>query len=530
MSSHAKSHPRRVLAMLPAMIAVLCTFATLAAAQDRPLPKWELYGGYSLFYPGADVHGKLPGALLPLSSRLETNPRGAGGSVTYNYNRWLGFTLDSSTHWGSGENTTVSKIDDAGFTNVSFGPKLTYRTAHFAPFIEAMAGWHRLNSDLFGSSDKLGFIGGGGIDVPVSKHFGLRLIRGDYVYSEHHFGPASVVPSTKVEGVRLQSGLMFMFGGGEEAAPVAASCSVSPSEVMVGESVTANVTVSNFNPKHPLTYNWSSTGGKVSGTNNTATIDTNGVAGGNYTVSARVADPKMKKGGEASCSSNFTVKEPVKNPPTITCSANPSTVQPGGSSTITSRANSPDGRNLTYSYSASAGSISGTSESTTLNTAGAALGTITVTCNTLDDRNLSASSTTTVTVEAPPPPPSAPEASKLNQIDFKMNSPRVDNAAKAILDDVALRMQRDADARVVLVGESASNEKGAKRLAEQRAVNTKAYLTKEKGIDPNRIEVRSGNAGTMQTEIWLVPAGATFNGDGTTVVSEQAAKPARKKK
>jgi len=49
MSSHLKGHLGRVLAMLPATIAVLCVFATLAAAQnqtapaatqDRPAPKW----------------------------------------------------------------------------------------------------------------------------------------------------------------------------------------------------------------------------------------------------------------------------------------------------------------------------------------------------------------------------------------------------------------------------------------------------------------------------------------------------------
>jgi opacity protein-like surface antigen len=52
--------------MLTAMIAVLCTFVSLAAAQDQPAPKWELYGGYSFFQPGTDVHGQLPGALLPV--------------------------------------------------------------------------------------------------------------------------------------------------------------------------------------------------------------------------------------------------------------------------------------------------------------------------------------------------------------------------------------------------------------------------------------------------------------------------------
>jgi len=55
MSFQSKSHPGRVLAMPTAMIAVLCAFATFVAAQDQPAPKWELYGGYSLFHPGADV-------------------------------------------------------------------------------------------------------------------------------------------------------------------------------------------------------------------------------------------------------------------------------------------------------------------------------------------------------------------------------------------------------------------------------------------------------------------------------------------
>ena len=66
MPSQSKSHPGRVLAMLTAMIAVLRTFASLAAAQDQPAPKWELYLGYSFFQPGTDVHGQLPGALLPV--------------------------------------------------------------------------------------------------------------------------------------------------------------------------------------------------------------------------------------------------------------------------------------------------------------------------------------------------------------------------------------------------------------------------------------------------------------------------------
>src|SRR4029077_2730287 len=112
-----------------------------------------------------------------------------------------------------------------------------------------------------------------------------------------------------------------------------------------------------------------SNGGKVSGKDNTATIDTNGVAGGKYAVTAHVSDPKMKKGGDVSCSANFTVKEPPKNPPTISCSADPATVQAGGTSTITCACTSPDGVPVTVGgWNASAGTLSGSGNSATLNT------------------------------------------------------------------------------------------------------------------------------------------------------------------
>jgi outer membrane protein OmpA-like peptidoglycan-associated protein len=309
---------------------------------------------------------------------------------------------------------------------------------------------------------------------------------------------------------------------------------VNPTEVFEGEPVTATATPSNFNPKRTLAYSWSGTGVKVTSTAATANIDTKGLQPGSYSVKANITDGKK---GIADCTASFTVKQP--RPPTISCSANPSTVEVNGTSQVTCTGSSPDGRNLTYSYTASAGNISGTGNTATLNTAGAQPGPITVKGTATDDRNLSASAETSVNVEAPPPPPppaAAPEASKLNEIAFKRNSPRVDNAAKAILDEVALRLQRDADAKAVLVGQADAKETGAKKLAAQRAVNAKAYLVAEKGIDASRIETRTGSGAAMSTEIWLVPAGATFNATGTEVVSEKVkptatkhAAPAKKK-
>jgi outer membrane protein OmpA-like peptidoglycan-associated protein len=511
-----------------AVVGVLCCVGTLAAAQDQPAPKWELFGGYSFFHPGADVHGVLPGGLLPVTSRLEPNPRGAGASVTYNFNRWFGLTLDASAHWGSRETGLDKRIDDAAFYNLSFGPKITFRSAHLSPFLEALVGDHRLMPAAFHDIDRLGFMGGGGLDINVSRHVALRLIRADYVMSSYRYGPSATTPSTDIRGVRLQSGLVFMFGGEPAGPPPSASCTVNPREVMVGEPVTATAAGSNFNSKHSLNYTWSSTGGKITGKDSTASIDTNGMAGGSYRASVHITDPKMKKGGEASCMATFTVKELPKNPPAISCSANPATVQAGTPSTISCTCTSPDNAPVTVGgWTTSGGSVSSSVGSTAaLNTSGAPGGPITVSGTCTDSRGLTTAASTQVTVEVPPPPP--PQSSKLSQCDFPNEKKpwRVDNTCKAILDDVAKNLQQNPDNKLVIVGNAEPTEK-RKNLAGERAVNSKAYLATgeaKQQIDPNRMEARTGSAGTRTAEYWVVPAGASFAGEGTQAVDERKVK------
>jgi hypothetical protein len=529
MSSRSQNSCGQVAIMGLAVI-LLCSLGTLAAAQDQPTPKWELFGGYSFFDPATNVHGLLPGGLVPVTSRVESNPRGVGGSVTYNFNRWFGLTADASGHWGSGENGVSSRIDDAAFYSASMGPKLTFRTRYFSPFVEALVGWHSLDSDLFQSDNRFGFMAGGGLDLNLTRHFALRLIRGDFVFSNHQYGPSSIVPATDVRGVRLQSGVVFMFGGKPAAAPVSASCTVNPTEVMVGEPATAAASGSNFNSKHTLNYTWSSPGGKITGKDNSASIDTTGVAGGSYTVSAHITDPKMKTGGEATCTANYTVKEPPKNPPQMSCSASPSSLQVGGSSTITCTCTSPDNVPVTVAgWSATGGSVSGTDNTATLNTTGASAGPVTVSATCTDSRGLSSQASTQVNVENPPPPP--PQASKLTDCGFenmaKIKKPwRVDNECKGKLDDVAKNLQQNADNKLVIVGNAEPTEKRP-NLAAERAVNSKAYLTSGEaklGIDPSRIECRTGSAGTMSAEYWIVPAGGTFTEEGTQPVDESVVK------
>jgi hypothetical protein len=153
--------------------------------------------------------------------------------------------------------------------------------------------------------------------------------------------------------------------------------------------------------------------------------------------------------------------------------------------------------------------VSGSGASATLDTAGAPAGSITVSATCTDDRGLSDSGSAMVNVTVPPPPP---QAEKMSECDFpnKARPGRVDNTCKAVLDDVALRLQRDADSRLVVVGQADASERKAATLAKQRADNSKAYLVKEKGIDASRIETRAGSEGGRRAEMVIVPPGASY--------------------
>src|SRR5208283_2705495 len=136
-----------------------------------------------------------------------------------------------------------------------------------------------------------------------------------------------------------------------------------------------------------------------------------------------------------------------------------------------------------------------------------------------DARNLSGSGTCTVSVESVPPPPMC---NKINSIAFPdLKRPwRVDNTAKAILDDVASRLKSDPNAKIVIIG-YADGEKApmvgtgknrhAMNLAGQRAVNAKAYLVQQQGVDSSRVEVRQGTGQQQLADIIWVPQGADEN-------------------
>jgi hypothetical protein len=100
---------------------------------------------------------------------------------------------------------------------------------------------------------------------------------------------------------------------------------------------------------------------------------------------------------------------------------------------------------------------------------------------------------------------------------FPFNSARINNEHKACLDDIALKLQADPRASVVIDGHRDSSERVGISLT--RANNARDYLVNEKGIDAARITVRnysdtcpheSGDPNlNRRVEFWIVPDGAS---------------------
>ena len=497
-SSRTTCARRPVMAGVFAVVALMLIPGFLFAQSDST-PKWDLFAGYQWQHPGATVPTGDPNNPTPYS--LPDMAKGAGAALTYNFDHNWGAEFDFGYSAGSGNSETT----------VSAGPRFIWRTDDGNYFLHALLSYNDLNvSGLSSGSNGIGIILGGGWDLHLTKSLAWRVAEADYVWARHDYADyaSAGFPNLRRasdEGARLRTGLVFSWGG-EEVLPPAAACTVQPTEVLVGEPITATVSASNFNPKHTVTYAWSGNG--VTGKDTTASIDTTNAAPGSYAVTAHVTDPKAKKNNEATCTANYTVKPlPPKNPPTMTVSANPTDLIQGGSVNLSAMCNSPDGVPVSVAnWTSSAGSISGRGTSASISTAGLPPGPVSVTATCTDSRGLTAQASTQFTVENPPPPPvdKALEARlALHSIYFPTAMPPASDPNKGLVEsqqktlialaaDFKKYTEAKPDAHLVLEGHA--DIRGLadynQKLSERRVARVKSFLV-EQGVPESSIETKA---------------------------------------
>lgn len=499
------------------------------AAQDaaRPAPKtsnadyasrWDIFAGYSYLAPHGTVNVPQPnGTVVPYNY----NAVNLGGlfSGAYYFNKYVGAQAEFGLHeWGdasgNGSNNGTHGNDD-GFTTASGGIIFRFPSEDITPFVHALVGAALVNGPDFNTNTwGPDLTVGGGMDYETpffNHHLAIRVFQADYNYIHADFGPGTYGGRANIDAARLSAGLVFHAGSIAPPVPPTVACSANPSSVFPGDPVTVTATANGLNPKQNAVYNWSGEG--VSGNGTTATVATGSLAPGSYTVKCGVKEGRPGKEGlkpweVADSSATFTVKE--FEPPTISCAADPTTIKPGDTATLTATAVSPQNRPLTYNFNASAGNVTPSGSTATYNSTGAPSGNVDVTCGVSDDKGHSATATATLTIQPPPPPPGpSPEQIRLearlalHSIFFATAQPRANHPEGGLVEsqqrtlttlatDFKSYLAIKPDAHLTLTGHAdvRGSAEYNQALTQRRVDRAKSFLV-EQGVPESAIQTRA---------------------------------------
>jgi len=480
------------------------------------VPKAELFMGYSY---------------LRAMPQLETGNRlmwlnGGSTSIAFSLNRYWGLVGDfggfneTRLQLTSGNPPTVmgpyrAVTNGTVFTALG-GPRLSFRShERITPFAQALFGGIRASQESLctgcvhslPTETSFALTAGAGLDLRVRQHLAIRLVQAEYLMT--NFEDLTTGKKANQNDMRLSTGIVFRFGGALPP-PLTLSCAASPASIFPGDSVTVTATTGQLDPKLNAVYSW--TGSGVTGNGTTATVATSSLTPGSYTVNCGVKEGKPGKEGQkpwesADASASFVVK--AFEPPTVSCSASPNAINPGDKAVISAVGVSPQNRPLTYTYSASAGTINGNGGTASFDSTGAPSGTITTTCAVSDDKNQTATANANVTI-APPPPPPAPPAEQvrlegrlaLHSVFFPTASPRAEHPEGGLVasqqqtlttlaTDFKSYLTFKSDARLTLSGHA--DVRGSveynQALSERRVTRTKQFLV-EQGVPEASIETR----------------------------------------
>jgi outer membrane protein OmpA-like peptidoglycan-associated protein len=465
-------------------------------------PAVDLFAGFSYVRLSTNT------TVTPTTNVKETfNWLGLNASIAGNINRWFSLVGDFGVYRIKDLPPNVS---GTAYTYL-FGPQFSKRGEHWTPFLHALFGAARLadisvngpaTSAFFNrsfSENAFATALGGGLDANFNKHVGIRLFQAEYLLTKFTDGN-----NNKQNNVRASAGLVLHFGGNPPPPPPnhppTVAVTANPVKVFAGSGDSIVLQAQAADPDNDtLNYKWTATGGGIDGTGNEVRWKSDGVNPGTYTATVTVDDGR---GGTANASTEFKVEEKPNTPPTITCAANPATINVGQRSAITSTASDPDNDKLTYSYTTSGGRITGSGANVQFEGAGVAPGTYTVTCHVSDGRGGEKDATTTIVVQAPPEQKQLEQRLSLHSIYFPTAQPTTANPNGGLVasqestlvtlaSDFKKYLAFKPDAHLILQGHA--DPRGGpeynKLLSDRRVARTKAFLV-EQGVSAGAIETQ----------------------------------------
>jgi outer membrane protein OmpA-like peptidoglycan-associated protein len=383
---------------------------------------------------------------------------------------------------------------------VTVGPALQYFWTTQNAKADARSGLAFRNTTTLKGDFGPSLVFGGGLKYALAKHLAIRAdARGTWT-EQPHFGldtvsrgPGTVFIPKKGTILGLQTTLGFDIRWGYHEAPAAVPTptptptptpSVQPinvtvaadkSEVCPGETVRVTATTNLPSGSTP-TYQWTVNGEQLS-TADVLQFGTTGREAGRYTVGVTVNAAGFDPG-----TGNTVITVSAYGAPTGTVTANPSEVEAGGKSTLTSNfTNKCAGAISGVTYTASEGTVTGDQFDSTgvrfdPSNTGDQRKPVTITATATDDHG-TGTATTTVTVHKK----ANPNPTRLPDVVFARNNARVNNCGKhVLLEELKANLDRDPGGRVVFVGHTDRGE--PKALGERRALNAAAIISAGSGI------------------------------------------------
>ncbi len=267
------------------------------------------------------------------------------------------------------------------------------------------------------------------------------------------------------------------------------------------DSTTINVSTTATDPENDvLTYNYTVSGGRISGTGANVQWDLSGVQKGTYTITAGVDDgcgicgrTETKTITVADCADCVRVCEC----PTLSVSGPAGITSPGGTMTFTANVSGGSQESVTYDWTVSAGEITsgqGTPSITVAVPTEMAGGNITATVK-LGGIDPNCGCTT----EASETAPVAPKATAELVDEF---GPLSNDDVRARVDNFFIQLQNNPNAQGYVINYGTDRQIAARERLITNHINMRGY-------DRSRITFVRGGEGTGQnTKMFLVPPGA----------------------